>query len=59
MHINDDEILEAQNKFTFQSLINGDEIKSNYGEQIKNFLKIIGYDHVWQNKGTFFQKEAL
>ena len=29
MHINDDEILEAQNKFTFQSLINGDEIKSN------------------------------
>ena len=59
MHINDDEIPKAQNKFTFQSLINGDELKSSYGEQIKNFLKIIGIDHVWQNKGTFSKRSLI
>ena len=59
MHINDDEIPKAQNKFTSQSLINGDEIKSSYGEQIKNFLKIIGFDHVWQNKGTFSKRSLI
>ena len=59
MHINDDEIPKAQNKFTFQSLINGDEIKSSYGEQIKNFLKIIGFDHVWRNKGTFSKRSLI
>ena len=58
MHINADEIPKAQNKFTFQSLINGDEIKISFGEQIKNFLKIIWFDHVWQNK-ELIQKEAL
>ena len=58
MHINDDEILKAQ-YFTFQSLINGDEIKSSYGEQIKTFLKIIGYDHVWQYKGTFSKRSLI
>ena len=47
MHINDEEISKSHNKCTFQSLINGDEIKSSYGEQIQNFLKIIGFDHVW------------
>ena len=57
MHISDDDIPKAQNKLTFQSLINGDEIKSSYGEQIQNFLKIIWSDHVWQNKGTFFKKK--
>ena len=32
MHINDDEIPKTHNKFTFQSLIIGDEINSSYGE---------------------------
>ena len=45
MHISDDDIPKAQNKLTFQSLIIN-EIKSSYGEQIQNFLKIIGFDHV-------------
>ena len=58
MHINDDEILKAQD-FTFQSLLNGDEIKSSYGEQIKTFFKIIVYDHVWQNKGTFSKRSLI
>ena len=39
MHINDEEIPKAQHIFTFQSLINGDEIKSSYGEKIKKILK--------------------
>ena len=55
MHING-EIPKSHNKFTFQSLINVDEIKSSYGEQIKDLLKIIGFDHVWQNKGHFSKR---
>ena len=38
MHINDDEIPKTHNKFTFQSLIYGDEINSSYGEYIKNWV---------------------
>ena len=57
-HIYNDEIPKARNRFTFQSLINGDEIKSSYGEHII-FLKIIGFDHVWQNKGTFSKRRLI
>ena len=59
MHINDDEIPTAQNKITFQSLINGNEIKSSYGEQIKNFFKIIRFDRVWRNKGSFSKRSLI
>ena len=56
MHINDDEIRKAHyNKFTF----NGDEMKSSYGEQIKYFFRIIGFDNVWQNKGTFSKRGLI
>ena len=56
MHINDDEIQKAHyNKFTF----NGDEMKSSYGEQIKYFFRIIGFDNVWQNKGTFSKRSLI
>ena len=58
LHINVDENPKAHDKFIFfQSLLNGDKIKSSFGDQIKSFLKVIGFDHVWQNKGTFSKRK--
>ena len=59
LHINDDENPKAHDKFIFQSLLNGDEIKSSFEDQIKSFLKVIGFDPVWQNKGSFSNRNAL
>ena len=58
LHIND-ENPKAHDEFIFQSLLNGDEIKSSFGDQIKKFLKAIGFDHVWQNKGTFSKRKLI
>ena len=55
LHINDHENLKAHDKF-IQSLLNEDEIKSN---QIKSFLKVIGFDRVWQNKGSFSNRKLI
>ena len=38
---------------------NEDEIKSSFGDQIKKFLKAIGFDHVWQNEGTFSKRKLI
>ena len=59
MYIDDDEIQKAHYKYIFQSLIIGNEIKSSFGEQIKNFLKVIWFDHAWQNKGTFSKRSLI
>ena len=58
-HINDDEKPKAHDKFIFQSLLNGDEIKLSFEDQIKSFLKAIGFDHVWQNKGSFSNRKLI
>ena len=42
-----------------QSLVNGDEIKSSFEDQIKSFLKVIGFDPVWQNKGSFSNRKLI
>ena len=59
LHINDDENPKAHDIFIFQSLLNGDEIKSSFEDQIKSFLKVIGFDHVWQNKGSFSNRKLI
>ena len=59
LHINDDENPKAHDKFIFQSFLNGDEIKSSFEDQIKSFLKVIGFDHVWQNKGSFSNRKLI
>ena len=58
LHIND-ENAKAHDKFIFQSLLNGDEIKSSFGDQIKKIFKANGFDHVWQNKGTFSKRKLI
>ena len=59
LHINDDENPKAHHKFIFQSLLNGDEIKSSFENKIKSFLKVIVFDHVWQNKGAFSNRKLI
>ena len=59
LHINVDENPKAYDNFIFQSLLNGDEIKSSFEDQIKSFLKVIGFDNVWQNKGSFSNRKLI
>ena len=40
-------------RFSYQSILNTNGIALSYNNQIKNFLEIIGFEHIWQNKGTF------
>ena len=44
---------------SIQTLLNGDEIKSSFGDYIKKFLRIIGFEHIWQNKGTFSKRKLI
>ena len=46
-------------KIYFSSLLDGDEIKSSFEDQIQSFLKFIGFDHVWQNKGSFSNRKLI
>ena len=47
LHINDVKNPKAYDKFIYQTLLNGDEIKSSFGDHIKNLLRVIGFEHVW------------
>ena len=40
-------------RFSFQSILNTNDRALIYNIQIKHFLKIICFEHIWQNKGTF------
>ena len=53
LHINDVKTPKACDKFIYQTILNGDEIKSSIVDHIKNLLRVIGFEHVWQNKWTF------
>ena len=53
LHINDEENNKSQDKFVFQSVSGEYEEKSSFADQIKKFLNLIGFEHVWENKGTF------
>ena len=59
MHINDVKNPKACDKFIYQTVLNGDEIKSSFGDHIKNLLRVIGFEHVWQNKGTFSKRTLI
>ena len=59
LHINDVKNPKACDKFIYQTLLNGDEIKSSFGDHIKNLLRVIGFEHVWQNKGTFSKRKLI
>ena len=59
LHINDEENNKSQDKFVFQSVSGEYEEKSSFGDQIKKFLNLIGFEHVWENKGTFSKKKLI
>ena len=40
-------------RFSYQSILNTNDIALSYNNQIKCLLEIIGFEHIWQNKGTF------
>ena len=46
-------------RFSYQSILNTNDIALSYNNQIKNFLEIIGFEHVWQNKGTFSKPKLV
>ena len=52
LHIHDDKDPEIDDRFSYQSILNTNDIALSYNKQIKCFLKIIGFEHIWQNKGT-------
>ena len=57
--MNDVKKPKACDKFIYQTLLNGDEIKSSFGDHIKNLFRVIGFEHVWQNKGTFSKRKLI
>ena len=59
LHINNVKNPKACDKFIYPTLLNGDEIKSSFGDHIKNLLRVIGFEHVWQNKGTFSKRKLI
>ena len=59
LHINDKENNKSQDKFVFQSVSGKYEEKSSFGDQIKKFLNLIGFEHVWENKGTFSKRKLI
>ena len=53
LHIHNDKDPKMVDRFSYQSILNTNGIALSYNNQIKNFLEIIGFEHTWQNKGTF------
>ena len=49
----------THDKFIYRTLLNEYEIKSRSGDQVKNFLMITGFEHVWRNKGTFSKEKLI
>ena len=52
LHIHNDEDPKMDDRFSYQSILNTNDIALSYNNQIKSFLEIIGFKHIWQNKGT-------
>lgn len=60
LHINDPNICNFDKRFTYQSLSSdSNEETSSYNEQIKCFLELSGFEHVWLNKCTFSTKKFI
>lgn len=59
LHIHDDKNPKMDDRFSFQSILNTNDIALSYNNQLKCFLEIIGFEHIWQNKGTFSKIKLL
>ena len=56
LHIHNDKDPKTDDRFSFQSILNTNDIAFSYNNQLNFFFEIIGFEHIWQNKETFFSK---